>query len=140
MPLVFVHGVSNRMGDEYRKGVATRDALFRRYLLSGHSRSDGQEVAICNPYWGDKGGRLFWDGASLPLEDFEILGSGGDLSLLNLYATARPDGALSQADRAVLDVARQSLPDAVDLLWGAGAMEHGAEYEGADALAALGIE
>ena len=140
MPLVFVHGVANRMGDAYQRGVATRNALFRRFLLSAHSRSDGQEPVILSPYWGDKGGRLHWDGASLPLEDFENLGVAENLPLVNLYATACPDGEVNEANRAVLDVAHRSLPEAVDLLWGVGALEHGNTKEGSDALAALGMQ
>lgn len=104
MPLVFVHGVANRMGDDYEAGVANRDALFGRFLLSSHRRPDDERVSIFNPYWGDHGGRLHWGGASLPLEDFEVLGTPDDATMLGLYTTASPGGKV-EADRAILDVA-----------------------------------
>ena len=133
MPLVFVHGVGNRLTDGYRAGEATRDALFRRFLLRDHRRGDGSAVPIENPFWGDLGGRLYWDGASLPREDFEALGA-NDASLVELHAAAQPEDPLRSADAAVLQVARRSLPDAIDLVWSAAALDETAE---AEALAAL---
>jgi hypothetical protein len=135
MPLVFVHGVANRMGDDYRAGVTTRDAMFRQFLLAGHRPVPGPSVRIRNPYWGDFGGRLAWNGASLPLEDFEALGS-DDAPFLALHASALPEGRVDAANQAVLLVARRSLQDAVDLLWSASALVAGDE---ADALAALAV-
>lgn len=117
MPLVFVHGVSNRQGPKYDAGVKARDALFRRFLLGSHRRSDGAEVPIVNPYWGDLGGRLRWNGASLPAgDDVEALGSQNE-TLVELYASALADDDFESSDQAILQVARRSLSDAVDLLW-----------------------
>jgi hypothetical protein len=126
MPLVFVHGVANRAGSQYDAGVATRDALLRRYLLAGHHRADGTPVTILNPYWGDLGGRLRWDGASLPLGDVEALG-GEDSAFAELDAAARGDESTDAATSPVLAVARGSMPDAVDLLWTASALDLGTE-------------
>lgn len=141
MPLVFVHGVANRMGDDYEAGVANRDALFGRFLLSSHRRPDGERVSIFNPYWGDHGGRLHWGGASLPLEDFEVLGTPDDATMLGLYTTASPGGKV-EADRAILDVAQDSFVNAVDLLWSAGAVAEPqqANRQEAEAMAAIGAQ
>lgn len=122
MPLVFVHGVATRAGKDYDVGVATRDALFRRYLLARHRRTDGKPVTILNPYWGDFGGRLHWDGASLPSEDVESLGS-EDATFAELdAAVARTDTEHDASLSPLLATARASLPDAVDLLWTASAL------------------
>jgi hypothetical protein len=135
VPLVFVHGVGNRLSGGYSAGQATRDALFRRFLLRDHRRGDGSAVVIENPFWGDLGGRLYWGGASLPLEDFEALG-GDDAVFIALHAAAQPDDPVTSADAAVLEVARGSLPDAIDLLWSASALTETGE---AEALAALAV-
>jgi hypothetical protein len=135
MPLVFVHGVANRMSDAFNAGVATRDALFRRFVLRDHVRGDGARVSVSSPYWGDLGARLRWGGASLPLEDFESLGA-DDAPYLALHASAQPAGKVESADRAVLDVARRSLPDAVDLLWSSAALVESGEAEALATLAA----
>jgi hypothetical protein len=114
VPLVFVHGVGNRINAGYRAGQATRDALFRRFLLHDHRRGDGSAVMVENPFWGDLGGRLYWDGASLPREDFEALGA-SDAVLVELHAAVQSGDPVASADAAVLEVARRSLPDAIDL-------------------------
>ena len=139
MPLVFVHGVANRGGPKYKAGVKARDAFFRQFLLRSHTRADGTEVQIVNPYWGDLGGRLHWDGASLPAgDDVEKLGSEKE-ALLELYATALIDGDFESSDRAILPVARRSLCDAVDLLWAASVIDADPEdFDEANDFAALG--
>jgi hypothetical protein len=134
MPLVFVHGVSNRWSGEYERGVATRDAFFRRFLLREHQPSGSEPVSIRNPYWGGHGGRLRWGGASLPLEDFESLGS-EDAAFVALQAAADPDGLVDSPSMALLTVARRSLAEAVDLAWSAAALAEAGE---AEALAELG--
>ncbi|MCA2218033.1 hypothetical protein [Jidongwangia harbinensis] len=121
MPLVFVHGVSNRWSADYTRGIAARDALFREFLLRDHRPADGRAVAIRNPYWGGFGGRLHWGGASVPRDDFESLGA-EDTAYAEMYVAADPDGSATTPAEVVLAVARRSLPDAVDLLWSAAAL------------------
>lgn len=124
MPLVFVHGVANRIGDDYEAGKATRDALFRRYLLARHRRTDGQPVTILSPYWGGFGARPRWNLASLPHGEYEVLG-GEDAPFVELGASApavEPEGHIGDVAR-VLWAARSSLPAAVDLLWEASALD-----------------
>ena len=137
MPLVFVHGVSNRWSEDYRRGVHTRDALFQRFLVSSFAprMAGAAAMTIRNPYWGDHGARLHWRGASLPLETFESLGS-EDATFVALQAAADPEGAVNRPAQALLTVARRSLPEAVDLLWSAAALSESGEAEALAELAA----
>jgi hypothetical protein len=124
------------MGAHYSAGTQTRDALFRRFLLASHRREDARPIDIDSPYWGDLGARLRWDGASLPLADIEALGS-AETALADLHASALPEESVESENRAVLQVAKRSLPDAVDLLWGASALTESGAFAEATALAAL---
>ena len=54
MPLVFVHGVSNRDSPEYRENQLSRDAFLRALVIPKLSL-DPRKVAILNPYWGELG-------------------------------------------------------------------------------------
>ncbi|WP_131812445.1 hypothetical protein [Mycobacterium mantenii] len=139
MPLVFIHGVANRGGPKYDAGVKARDALFRQFLLGSHRRSDGTAVQIVNPYWGHLGGRLRWNGASLPAGDnVEKLGSEKE-ALAELYASALLMGDFEPSDHAILPVARRSLSDAVDLLWAASVIDADPDdFDEVDDFAALG--
>jgi len=68
MPLVFVHGVNNRMSPAYRKEVAARDALFQAHLLDPLAARDARwsGLTIVNPYWGQHGATFRWAGATVP--------------------------------------------------------------------------
>jgi hypothetical protein len=50
MPLVFVHGVSNRDSPEYRENRLSRDAFFRA-LGVPKLGLDGESVKIFSPSW-----------------------------------------------------------------------------------------
>lgn len=129
MPLVFVHGVANRMSPARLDEVRTRDALFRRYLLASHRPDDGGPVMIRNPYWGDFGGKLHWGGASLPVEDFPELHA-GNARFAMLSPLADPDRRITSPAAVVLPVARQgALPEAVDLLCAAAAFAGSGQAE-----------
>lgn len=54
MPVVFVHGVSTRDGHQYRRDVAIRRELLRRYLVGPLAGRFGWSTAmeIVFPYWG----------------------------------------------------------------------------------------
>ncbi len=130
MPLVFVHGVANRLGPGYAKGSAMRQTLFQEYLLKPYAQAGGQPALVISPYWGDLGGRMRWMGASLPLGEFEALGL-DDATLLDLYTTTAPQAEPDKAARVLLVVAQKSLTQAVDLLWGSAALSGGDEDEAA---------
>lgn len=70
MPLIFVHGVSNRDDGSgaYPRHVARRDALIRRYILDplAHKGGELSEIEIVSPYWGKYGANFHWNCASIP--------------------------------------------------------------------------
>ncbi|MFB8124905.1 hypothetical protein ACFVG1_28775 [Streptomyces bacillaris] len=134
MPLVYVHGVGNR--EENRRGSAARlrDELFRAHLLTaiGHEPAgpdggDGPDGgagpasltapdALVSPFWGSLAGKLHWNGRSTPLPRMQRLAAEDSTDVLLDLLAEEADGPLS-ADRLIADVARTSLPDAIDLLF-----------------------
>lgn len=66
MPIVFIHGVSNREEDaDYSVGVdRTRD--FLRTIFAPRVGIDSSKVTISFPYWGGHGVKFRWQQASLP--------------------------------------------------------------------------
>ena len=50
MPLVFVHGVATRRDPDYERGVAARNAMFRRYVYPALGWDD--RLDPFNAYWG----------------------------------------------------------------------------------------
>ena len=67
MPLVFVHGVATRRSPDYERGVAARNALFRRYMYPALGWDD--RIDPFTAYWGGDAAEFRWDHASLPQED-----------------------------------------------------------------------
>lgn len=132
MPIVFVHGVGTRRDKAYNNATKTRIALMRRFLLPPlHLNAD--KVTFWNPYWGDDAATFAWRNASLPRRSTEKFGSGEALPALlisEMWGRKVPEPT-----RIVLETARHSMTDAVDLLWAA-ASEGASETE-ADALAEL---
>lgn len=68
MSVVVVHGVSVRKGSKYDWGVALRDKLIRKCLLSTLTKYNRvfATMDILNPYWGDEAARFRWKQASMP--------------------------------------------------------------------------
>jgi hypothetical protein len=130
MPLVFVHGVGNRINGRHAQLTRARDDLFRRHLLSSHVRADGRQITIHNPYWGGIASSLAWGGASIPARgytDMEHLGAEDHEDVLaDLGAAFIPPGTQLPP---VLATARLGLGEAVDLLWAATALEHPEDSE-----------
>src|SRR6266568_979411 len=132
MPLVFVHGVANRRTPDYERGVAARNALFRRYLYPAFGWDD--RVDPFTAYWGGDAAEFRWHHASLPEEDVEAFGSAESVEDVLL---AQVSGGRDVDTNAPLSsLARHSVEGAVDLLWASTAQEVG-ETEVAQALAAL---
>ncbi len=120
MPLVFVHGVSNRSGADYDRSVRVRDGYFRSIALIGHV-ANPQAVHIENPYWGGDGVSFAWSHACLPEDEakYESFGPGGG-PVEDVLVEMAPEGALATGE-TLPAVARQSLVRAIDCLWAAAA-------------------
>ncbi|BAZ33630.1 hypothetical protein NIES4074_61440 (plasmid) [Cylindrospermum sp. NIES-4074] len=120
MPLVFVHGVNVRRdknagrGVSYDDDVNNRNALFQKFLLK-EIVPDPQKVTILNPYWGDYGVKFAWDKKSLPQSAIEELGSEDELPLILLNQIQLEQELNS--DTVLLQVAKKSIADVIDLLW-----------------------
>lgn len=87
MPLVFVHGVSNRDTPEYGDNQLARDAFLREHVIC-RLGLDPHNVWILNPYWGDNGVNFRWGNASLPesFDSMETFGTGLDSKDLRIGA------------------------------------------------------
>ena len=59
MPIVDVHGVNNRAGDEYRDNEFGRNEFLREIVAPSLGLSP-KDVSIENPYWGDDGVQFSW--------------------------------------------------------------------------------
>jgi hypothetical protein len=134
MPIVFVHGVGTRKNDAYKQALKARAALMRSFLLPPLGL-DVDRVKFWDPYWGGDAADFAWKYASLPGGLEEKFGPGEALPALLLGEVW--EGEVPPPDRVVLEVARRSMTDAVDLLWAA-AIERADEAE-TNALADLAV-
>jgi hypothetical protein len=132
MPLVFVHGVATRRTPDYERGVAARNALFRRYLYPALHWDD--RVDPFTAYWGGDAAEFRWHHASLPEEDVEAFGAAESVEDVLLARVS--GGGDVDTDAPLSSLARHSVEDAVDLIWASTAQEV-SEAEVAQALAAL---
>ncbi|MFI7546771.1 hypothetical protein [Actinoplanes sp. NPDC049599] len=111
MPIVFVHGVATRRDAGYARAEAARAALMRRFLVPAAG-----QVSFFAPYWGGQAAAFAWQHASLPQGDEEVFGPGEETAAILLgevwESEPPPD------DQVVLQVARDSFADGVDLLFG----------------------
>ena len=78
MPLVFVHGIKTREGNEYRGKVQARDKLFRTITFARGTQDPGG-LRILNPYWGRFGANFDFGHAYLPEGAYEEFGPGDDV-------------------------------------------------------------
>jgi hypothetical protein len=130
MPIVFVHGVATRRHRGYEKSEAARAALMRSFLMPATS-----QASFFAPYWGGQAAVFAWEYASLPEGDEEVFGPGEDTPAILLGEVWEfeppPD------DRVVLQVARNSFADGIDLLFGTAA--ENVDPEEADGFARLAM-
>jgi hypothetical protein len=118
MPLVFIHGVSVRKGEQYDDNLKFRNANFFNFILK--ELIDNPKIEnIFNPYWG--GNRFAWNHASLPKRKNESLGTEDDLFpiFLNLIPQNQvpEENEISEEKKVILAVAQRSMKDAIGLLW-----------------------
>ena len=117
MPIVFIHGVNNRDGSEYRDNVRARDALIKE-LVVPELGLDPKKVRIFNPYWGDAGISFRWDLAVVPTptKKYESFGAGDPSDNYQaIQLAAQQAGA-----KSIVEIARKDLAAAVDLVFAAG--------------------
>jgi len=130
MPVVFVHGVGTRRDSRYAKLEAVRAALVRSFLMPTTG-----PVSLFSPYWGGQAASFAWGNASLPGGAEEIFGPGEETPAIMLgevwQSEPPPD------DRGVVEVARSSFADAIDLLFGTAA--EAIELEEVDGFARLAV-
>jgi hypothetical protein len=131
-PLVFVHGVATRRNPGYERGVAARNAMFRRYLYPVLHWDDHLDPFTA--YWGGDAAEFRWHHASLPEEDVEAFGAAESVEDMLLVEIS--GGEAVDADAPLSSLARRSVEDAVDLIGASTAQEVG-DAEVAQALAAL---
>ncbi|MBI3408584.1 MAG: hypothetical protein HY040_09540 [Planctomycetes bacterium] len=117
MPLVFVHGVNNRLDEEYKLAERDRNALFAQVALRGVV----QKPQIFNPYWGEFASKFYWNHGCLPGGDNEKFGSGDD-QVEALIEELGLDAVSSDSSRFLRELARIDFPRAVDLLFAAAAL------------------
>src|SRR5262249_13856642 len=117
MPVVFVHGVSNRDTPEYRDNQLARDAFLRTLVIPALGL-DAENYQIVNRYWGDEGVKFRWGNASLPesVSDIETFG-GADPTDIRIAAEVLAGASPDATD--IVAVAKRSLADSIDILWSA---------------------
>jgi hypothetical protein len=114
MALAFIHGVGNRDDRDYQRGVAARDALFRRYVYPALKLAG--EPGPFNAYWGGDAAKFRFNHQSLPKDDIEDFGGDDDPDAILLSEAT--GGAEIDANAPVSELARRSsVEDAVDLIW-----------------------
>lgn len=118
MPLVFVHGVNVRNDGNYYERENVRNGLFRRISLNG-ILTNPSNALINNPYWGKYGAKFAWNHASLPRDDYEAFGLGGDVFEEIIHEVA--PGIEGEPNRFIIAIAQSSLIKAVDIIWAASA-------------------
>ena len=116
MPIVFVHGVNNREGDDYRDNEAGRNGFLREIVGPALGLPVG-ELYLGSPYWGGDGAKFAWDMAVLPdaSQGYEKFG-GGDAEAVcrtvDLIAESKMQGG-------VVENAKKNFAETVDLLYAA---------------------
>jgi hypothetical protein len=75
MPLLFLHGVSNRPGASWQATARMVEVFLRRYVAPAIS-DDPDGVPFLPVMWGDLGAKLAWNGASRPRS--ALLGMGAE--------------------------------------------------------------
>ena len=118
MPIVFVHGVNNRVGDGYQDNQAGRDEFLREVVAPSLGLTP-KGLHIENPYWGGHGVQFAWSMAVLPdaEESYEKFGAKGEDEAfertVELVASSKPFAG------SVVARAKTDLEGTLDLLYGA---------------------
>lgn len=93
MPIVYVHGVANRLDDDDQlPGWDEISTYLRRYIAPEISKKP-EEVSIKSAYWGGQGVGFRWNGASRPRSKLLGQGAASDAPTSEQYAEL---GSLTQ--------------------------------------------
>lgn len=117
MPIVFIHGVNNRVEDkEYEPGVNSKREYFRSTFAPRMGMSvKAQDVMF--PYWGGQGVDFRWKQASLPRSSDDVVALGSNSAALELWLG---EVRFQKGSEAVSlgEVSRgEGFAAAVDLFW-----------------------
>ncbi|MFJ3519797.1 hypothetical protein [Streptomyces sp. NPDC090131] len=135
MPVVFVHGVGNHDKENAKKTQRFQRKLFSQFLLPVINAVP-RDNAVLLPWWGKEGAVPRWGHACRPGLT-ESLGAADGTSVTQLLAAAELPRS-GRTNDVVLDTARDSLADAVDLLYSAIDIDFCSDDE-LDELAALAV-
>ena len=121
MPIVFVHGVNNRLGDGYTENKESRDAFLKKIVGPVLIPDAGSSLQVISPYWGSLGVSFAWDMAALPdpAARYEKFGADDAASGRTGVAASSILSPDTKASDSILDIARKDLPAAVELLFAA---------------------
>ncbi len=118
MPIVFVHGVNNRLGPSYDAGVKLKaDALkscFAGATINGKSFANVGEIGF--PYWGDLAASFAWNMASLPRGEMQALSGNADPAMLPYLAMIHDAVPGSVTGEPILALAKRDFSNAVELI------------------------
>jgi hypothetical protein len=117
MPIVFVHGVNNREGDEYRDNEAGRNG-FLIEIVAPALGLPANGVHIESPYWGGDGAKFAWGMAVLPdaKASYEQFGAGAGTEAFGRTVELVAELGLTGG---IADHARQDFAGTVEALYGA---------------------
>ncbi|MPS26392.1 MAG: hypothetical protein E2576_06905 [Alcaligenaceae bacterium] len=85
MPIVFIHGVNNRVEDkDYEPGINSKREYFRSTFAPRVGMSV-QPQHVMFPYWGGQGVDFRWKQASLPRSSDDVVALGSNGAALELW-------------------------------------------------------
>ena len=95
MPIVFIHGVNNRIGEAYHESEAARNGFLRAIVAPALGLGAG-DVFISSPYWGDEGAQFAWGMAVLPDSETnsEAFGDDNTPEVLGRVASSVPESPM----------------------------------------------
>lgn len=119
MPIVFVHGVNNRDGKDYRENESARNGFLREIVGPALGLSP-DKVKLYSPYWGGKGATFAWNMAVLPDPDatFETFGGGSEDEAFGRVVSVVAESKLDRS-MSLVENARKDFAGVVDVLYAA---------------------
>ncbi|MDH1264716.1 hypothetical protein [Pseudomonas sp. GD03944] len=114
MPIVFIHGVNNRVEDkDYESGIDIKREYFRSTFAPRVGMSPPAQHVMF-PYWGGQGVKFRWNQASLPRDDVALGTNDAVLELwLGEVRLQKGGKALSLGEIS----RKEGFVSAVDLFW-----------------------